>query len=221
MGEHEDERRALPFACAAACYKRPVLRFVAGFFAASFLWGGLLVANKLGIVELNLAPDEVEAEPIELAADEAPSDDPRGGKAKRRGKRRAGTGARQGRDPRYEGESSFGDELGGPEARNLNVAAGGGEEQLLGSEIERGFDEAMPRIRRCLILAASDEPVTGKIVFGVRISGSGRVEKVNLNGPSAITRSEAGGCLAQAARGIQFRSFNGPDMLVSFPLTLQ
>jgi hypothetical protein len=47
------------------------------------------------------------------------------------------------------------------------------------------------------------------------------VEKVNLNGPSAITRSEAGSCLAQAARGIQFRSFNGPDMLVSYPLTLQ
>ncbi len=183
----------------------------------------MLAANKLGYIEIDLEPDAVEAEPLEAAADEGASQEPSDGKRKRRGKRRAGSGTdgRQGRDSRYQGESSFGDDLGGPEARNLDVGAGGGEEQLLGSEIERGFDDAMPKIRRCLILAASDEPVTGKLVFGVRVAGSGRIERVNLNGPSAITRSEAGGCLTQAVRSIQFRSFNGPDMLVNYPLTLQ
>jgi hypothetical protein len=175
-----------------------------------------LVANKGGLITLELDPVVEEVEPVALAASEDPAEarDPK----KRRTKRRSGasTGGK-----RYEGESSVGDDLGGPEARSLDVNAAGGEEQLLGSEIERGFDSALPSIRRCLILAASDEPVTGKLVFGLRIAGSGRVEKVNLNGPSSVTKSEAGSCLTAAARGISFRSFNGPDMLVSYPLTLQ
>jgi hypothetical protein len=176
----------------------------------------VVVANKGGLITLELDPAVEEAEPVALAASEDPAveRDPK----KRRAKRRSGSA---GTTRRYEGESSVGDDLGGPEARNLEAANAGGEEQLLGSEIERGFDGAMPSIRRCLILAASDEPVTGKLVFGLRIGGSGRVEKVNLNGPSAVTKSEAGSCLTAAARGISFRSFNGPDMLVSYPLTLQ
>jgi len=194
-----------------------VPKFVAGFIVASLLWGGLLVAVKEGYVELDLAPPEEVIEPEALAESAEPDDSARDTKRKRRGKRKA----RRGGSQRYEGESSVGDDLGGPEARNLDVGAAGGEEQLLGSEVERGFDEAMPSIRRCLILVASDEPVTGKLIFGVRISGSGRIERVNLKGPSAITRSEAGSCLTSAARAIKFRTFNGPDMLVNFPLTLQ
>jgi hypothetical protein len=71
------------------------------------------------------------------------------------------------------------------------------------------------------MLAAGDEPVTGKIIFGLRISAAGSVTKVNLQGPSAITQGEAGDCLRKAAQGIHFRTFNGPDMLVHYPLTLQ
>lgn len=197
-----------------------MLRFVAGFVVASLLWGGLVVGVKQGFINLDLSPPEEDVELDVVAAADAPEDDARDPKKKRRGKRRTGSSDR-GDSRRYEGESSVGDDLGGPEARNLDVANAGGEEQLLGSEVERGFDQAMPSIRRCLILAASDEPVTGKIVFDVRIGGSGRIEKINLKGPSAITQSEAGGCLISAARGIQFRSFNGPTMAVSFPLTLQ
>jgi hypothetical protein len=178
----------------------------------------LLVGVKQGFINLDLSPPEEVAPPEPVAATDAPADDERDPKRKRRAKRKAGE---RGDSRRYEGESSVGDDLGGPEAKNLDVANAGGEEQLLGSEIERGFDGAMSSIRRCLILAASDEPVTGKLVFGVRIAGSGRIEKVSLKGPSAITQSEAGSCLTSAARGIQFRSFNGPDMLVNYPLTLQ
>lgn len=194
-------------------------RFVAGFVVASLLWIGLLVAVKQGFVNLDLSPPDDEVEPEVVAATDAPEDDARDPKKKRRVKRKA-SGDR-GDSRRYEGESSVGDDLGGPDTRNLDVANAGGEEQLQGSEIERGFDGAMSSIRRCLILAASDEPVTGKLIFGVRIAGSGRVEKVNLKGPSAITQSEAGSCLTAAARGIQFRSFNGPAMLVNYPLTLE
>lgn len=197
-----------------------MLRFVAGFVAASLLWGGLVVGVKQGFINLDLSPPEEDSAPELVAAADAPEEDARDPKKKRRGKRRAGSGER-GDSRRYEGESSVGDDLGGPEARNLDVANAGGEEQLQGSEIERGFDQAMPSIRRCLILAASDEPVTGKLIFGVRIGGNGRVEKVNLKGPSAITQSEAGSCLTSATRGIQFRTFNGPAMLVNYPLTLE
>jgi hypothetical protein len=62
--------------------------------------------------------------------------------------------------------------------------------------------------------------VSGKLVFGLRISGQSGVTRVNLEGPAAITRSEAGDCLRKAARSIRFRTFNGPDMLVRYPLTL-
>jgi hypothetical protein len=190
-----------------------VLRFLAGFLTGCLVWGGFLYAYKQGLVNLDLEP-EVEEEVVEA---EAELDEPKqsAGPKKRKGRRARG-GKR-----RYQGESQIGDDLGDPSMRNLHAATAGGEEQLLGSEIERGFDGAMSSIRRCLILAASDEPVTGKLIFGVRISGAGRVERVQLKGPSAITQSEAGGCLTQAARSIKFRSFDGPDMLVNYPLTLQ
>lgn len=191
-----------------------MLRFLAGFLTACVLWGGFLYAYKQGLVNVDLEPEV----PEEVAAVEPELDEPEqsAGTKKRKPRR-----ARGGKKPRYQGESQIGDDLGDPSIRDLNAATAGGEEQLLGSEIERGFDSAMSGIRRCLILAASDEPVTGKLIFGLRISGAGRVERVQLKGPSAITQSEAGGCLTQAARSIKFRSFDGPDMLVNYPLTLQ
>lgn len=187
------------------------MRFVAGFLVASLLWGGFIYAYSQGFININLEPDHEEeivaAEPVE----DAPADDTRKKKRKKRTKKKK----------RYSGESLTGDDLGGPDARHMDPTAGGGEEQLLGHEIEQGFDSVMPKLRRCLILAADDEPVTGRLVFGVRVAGSGKVTKVNLRGPSAITKTEAGSCLRQAAKGIRFRSFDGPDMLVKFPMTLE
>jgi hypothetical protein len=197
-----------------------VLRFLAGFLAASVLWGGFLLAYSRGLININLEPS---AKEDAAEADDTGSEDPSttGGKATGR-KKKAAHGQRSARkDHKYTGEATTGDDLGGPEAHNLEAANAGGEEQLQGHEIEQGFDGVFPQVKRCLILAAGDEPLSGKIVFGLRISGHGGVTKVNLQGPSAITRSEAGDCLRKAAQGIHFRSFNGPDMLVHFPLTLQ
>jgi len=174
------------------------------------MWGGFLYAYTQGLINIDLEPpgEEVAQGPLE-AAPEAEDD---ATKARKKGVKRK-------RKPRP-GDSLVGDDLGGPDSRNLDMEGGGGEAQLLGHEIEQGFDGAMPRIRRCLILAAGDEPVTGKLTFGLRIAGSGKVTKVNLRGPNMVTQSEAGECLRSAASGIKFRSFDGPDMLVSFPLTL-
>jgi hypothetical protein len=168
-------------------------------------------------MDINLDP---QAEPVadDSAPEEADANDKDPTARKKRARAR-GSSAPKAR--RYTGDSTSGDDLGGPDARNMDPTKAGGEEQLLGGEIEKGFDSVFPQVRRCLMLAAGDEPVTGKIVFGLRISGAGRVTKVNLQGPSAITQTEAGGCLRNAAQGIHFRTFNGPDMLVHYPLTLQ
>jgi hypothetical protein len=194
-----------------------VPRFLAGFLSASLVWSGLVFAYSRGIIDIDLEPNDAPGVPdagVEAVDEETPQ----------RSKRRRGGRARSGgtrKERRYAGEAMTGDDLGGPETRHLEAARAGGEEQLLGSEIEQGFDSVFPQIRRCLMLAAGDEPVSGKLVFGLRVSGQGGVTKVNLQGPADITRSEAGDCLRKAARAIRFRTFNGPDMLVHYPITLQ
>jgi hypothetical protein len=185
------------------------------------VWGGVIAAQAFGLININLEPEGA-AEPIETAAETAPEDSPDPKKRKRSGRKRSAADRDNGSsDRRYSGDALSGDDLGDPQLRNLQADQAGGEEQLLGSEIERGFDGVFPQVKRCLMLAAGDEPVSGKLVFGLRITGQGSVSAVNLAGPAAITRSEAGDCLRKAARGIRFRSFNGPDMLVHYPLTLQ
>jgi len=47
------------------------------------------------------------------------------------------------------------------------------------------------------------------------------VARVNLQGPAAVTGGECGDCLRTAARNAQFPSFDGPDMVVHYPLTLE
>ena len=181
------------------------------------VWGGLLYAHATGLVDLGISPPQDEGAASDPAAEA--EQDP---KAPIGRKRRIPRLARKGdRKPRYSGDSTTGDDLGGPETRNLEAASAGGEEQLLGTEIERGFDSVFPQIRRCLMLAAGEDEVSGKLVFGLRIEGAAGVTRVNLAGPSAITAGEAGDCLRKAARSIQFRRFNGPDMLVHYPVTLQ
>jgi hypothetical protein len=194
-----------------------VLRFLAGFLAASLLWGGFLLAYSRGLINIDLEPSAKDDAAGGAVGDSTETEAEAPGRKKRSGHARRAAPKQR----RYSGESTSGDDLGGPEARNLEAAKAGGEEQLTGHEIEQGFDGVFSQVKRCLILAAGDEPVSGKIVFGLRIAGHGGVTKVNLQGPSAITQSEAGDCLRKAAMGIRFRSFNGPDMLVHFPLTLQ
>jgi hypothetical protein len=197
-----------------------VPRFLAGFLTASLLWGGLLFAQARGIIHINLEPDEPIAS-VETEPQDSPDDSPDPQRRKRSGRKRA-PGDRDNKEQRrFSGDALSGDDLGDPELRNLNADQAGGEEQLLGSEIERGFDGVFPQVKRCLMLAAGDEPVSGKLVFGLRITGQGGVAAVNLAGPAAVTRSEAGDCLRKTAKSIRFRSFNGPDMLVHYPLTLQ
>ena len=191
-------------------------RFLAGFGVASVLWGALLFSYKQGWIDISLEPEAPPADEAGVA--DAPADDAKGAPARARKKRAA---APKKTRPAASGDSLTGDDLGENDPKNLNVGSAGGEEQLRGTEIEKGFDSVFGQVRRCLILAAGDEPVRGKVTFGLRISGEGKVTAVNLNGPSSVTQGDCGACLRKAASGIRFRTFNGPDMVVHYPLTLE
>jgi hypothetical protein len=194
-----------------------VLKFLAGFALASALWGGFLVAYKQGWIDISLEPEAPQDE-VESNADAADSADP----AKReRARRKRSSSASKPRRVAPSGDSTTGDDLRENEARNVNMGSGGGEQQLRGTEIEQGFDGVFAQVRRCLILAAGEEPAHGKLVFGLRISGEGKVTAVNLSGPSSVSQGEAGACLRKAASSMHFRSFNGPDMVVHYPLNLE
>lgn len=202
-----------------------VSRFLAGFAAATLLWAGALAGLHLGLGWGPPVDEEIalEDEPIEIAAEEPEEPTTR---RRRRGGRR---GARRGADgvaastessvPR--GEATTGDDLGEGELRMIDGEGQGGEQQLTGGQIDAGFDGSMNRIRRCFILAAGDEPVRGRLVFGMRIAANGRATAVNLSGPAAVTTGDSGDCLRTAARSIQFPSFDGPEMVVRYPITLE
>jgi len=192
-----------------------VLKFVAGFVLASALWGAFLVAYKQGWIDISLEPEAPQDDAAGPAAGDGPDEPDKPG----RPRRKRASSAKRSHGPT--GDALTGDDLRENEARNVNMGSGGGEEQLRGTEIEQGFDGVFSQVRRCLILAASDEPARGKLVFGLRISGDGKVAAVNLSGPASVAQGEAGACLRKAATGIHFRSFNGPDMVVHYPLNLE
>lgn len=183
---------------------------------ASLVWGaGLLAARGRGVLPAGWCA--ADSEPIEPAsAPEASAK--RDADPRRRHRTPRGNSTRP--SPRATGEATHGDDLGLGEARDLDLERAGGEEQLLDREIEQAFNQNFAQVRRCLVLVDSDQPVRGTLTFGLRIAGQKGVTRVNLNGPSAVTSGEAGDCLRKAARGIRLRTFDGPDMVVHYPLVL-
>jgi hypothetical protein len=198
-----------------------VLRFLAGFGVASLLWGGFVYGYHRGWIDISLAPEAPPQADEPASADATGDSTPKSDRSRRKRSGGGGSGTRKPRSAGMTGDSQSGDDLGENDTRNMDMNSAGGEEQLTGLEIEKGFDSVFPQVRRCLILAASDEPVHGKVTFGLRVSGQGKIGAVNLSGPSSVTQGEAGACLRKAASAIRFRTFKGPDMVVHYPLTLE
>jgi hypothetical protein len=199
-----------------------VTRFLAGFALGSILWGGL---GAYLIFAEGYGPPTAEApEVTEVAAVDVPAESEEDEATPRRRRRRGGSGttdAPSSSERLPTGDATTGDDLGEGELRIIDGAGTGGEEQLTGAEIDHAFDGAMPRVRRCFILAAAEAEVTGRLTFGLRIAGTGRVSAVNLAGPAVLTTGECGECLRDTARAIQFPSFDGPEMVVRYPITLE
>lgn len=191
------------------------MRFFAGFLSASVLWSGVFYAYSTGL----FGPKEE----ADLGAGQAAvaAAEPETGLSDKKGRRRRGRGPRgqaQGARRGDQGTDSVGDDIGWDDGQELDMA--GGEQQLTGTQIEAGFDSAMQRIRRCLILVPSDGEIAGQLTFGMRVASDGKPKAVNLTGPSIVTGGESGDCLRTAAQGIRFASFDGPDAVFKFPVTL-
>ncbi len=198
-------------------------RFLAGFAVGSILWGG--IGAYLIVREGYGPPPAEEPEVLELTlsepeASEAEEASPR--RRRRHGRGGSSTGEPSGSAARLPtGDATTGDDLGEGQLRIIDGAGSGGEEQLTGAEIDHAFDGAMPRVRRCFILAAAEAEVRGRLTFGLRIAGTGHVSAVNLAGPAVLTTGECGDCLRATARAIQFPGFDGPEMVVRYPITLE
>jgi hypothetical protein len=196
-----------------------VSRFWAGFAVATVLW---VAATGYLYYVLGYGPPEeipvaVNEEPAERQAPAPEEDAP----ARRRHRRRRGA-ARADRGSTPMGNATTGGDLGDDEEmRTIDMGGAAGEQQLTGAQIEAGFDTAMGGIRRCLVLMAGESDVRGRVTFGLRVEGSGRVSRVSLSGPRAATTGEAGECLQRTARQIRFDSFDGPEMVIRYPLTLE
>ncbi|MBX3270062.1 MAG: hypothetical protein KF729_07355 [Sandaracinaceae bacterium] len=196
-------------------------RFWAGFAVASVLWAGAGVALyvTVGIGEPEPAPLAAAPapEPAEVEEDtDEPSERRRG---RRRGRARAGEPRSAAATPTGSGER--GDDLGDDEARRVDMSASGGEQQLRPAQIDAGFGASMGAVRRCLVLIPGDAQVRGRVTFGLRIAGTGRVTRAHLSGPRAVTTGECGECLERVARGMRFDTFDGPEMIVRYPLDLE
>ena len=192
-------------------------RFLAGFGLATALWGGVLLAVFQGWIALpSEEPEVVEAPPPEEP--EVAEEEPTSSMRRRRPRRRADGAEELARTPT--GEATTGDDLGENDPRGLDVEGAGGEEQLRSSEIEEGIDRVFPRIRRCLVLVPGDGDASGRLTLKMRIAGSGRVTRVQLRGPAAVTTGEPGDCIQTAVRSMQLRTFDGPDMFVDYPIDL-
>ncbi len=201
-------------------YTSRVARFWSGFAVASVLWVGAAAGLHFGLGYGPPPAEEpvlAEAEPV--VEEPVPDEEPAPRRRRRRG-RRGGAAARRGRTPT--GEATTGDDdLGEGDMRTVDMEGGGGEQQLRPHQIEATFDAGMGRIRRCLVLIEGDDPVRGRLTFGLRIRSDGSVERVRLSGPRAATTGEAGTCLRSAARALRFDSFDGPPTIVNYPLTLE
>ncbi len=201
-------------------------RFLSGFALASLVWGGL---GAYLVIEAGYGPPPEESDDVvEVAAADAPVEDSTGTARSRRPRRRGSRGASAAtpddgmsvaRAPT--GDAITGDDLDLGDLRVIDGAGSGGEEQLTGAEIDHAFDGAMPRIRRCFILAAGDREITGTLTFGLRIGGDGHVHAANLSGPAVLTTGDCGECLRTTARGMQFPTFDGPEMVARYPVTLE
>jgi hypothetical protein len=193
--------------------RRTVSRFWAGFGVASLLWGALVVYLWLAA---GLATEETVPVPVAPSEPAAPglvpADDARRARMSKRARPRT--------EATPEGFASSGD-LGEDELRVIDGEGQGGERQLSPAQIEAGFDSAMGRIRRCLVLMAGGDPVRGTVTFALRVAPSGQVRAVQLHGPAAASTGEAGECLRGSARSIRFDSFDGPEMVVRYPLHLE
>lgn len=198
-------------------------KFILGFVTASVIWGAALLAQATGLLDFGGNSETADFLSTDTASDTVAGSGDQTKAVKKRIKRR---GQKRGEfmkksGVRYEtGVGHIGDDLGMPGARELSMGAGG-EDQLSSAEIDAGIDRVFNGIQRCLILVPNEAPAVGKVVVGMKISPSGAVNGVDLSGPNIIIKGDSGSCIRRAVKSIRFRSFNGPEMFVHYPIVFE
>jgi hypothetical protein len=145
------------------------------------------------------------------------------GRRRRPGRRGAGTGGDdeaatpEERTPDWNGS----DDLDLP-PQEIDVEHGG-ERQLSNTVIESTMGKSFGSIRRCIMLAQSDRetPVRGRMKIGMRIRSTGEVGAVKVSPPGPLASSELGPCVRNVVGRIRFPRFDGRDMVVTYPVTLE
>ncbi len=195
-------------------------QFIAGFLVASLIWVGVLcVMEREALFGVVSASDQSTPDGGLYPETETESAKKKGKKKGRRGRKRPG--AKPGGGSSVDGHAQSGEDVGSPGSGSLDLGGSGKEEQLKEAEIDRGIDRVFKGIERCLVLVPAEASASGRVVVGMRISGSGQVTKVNLKGPGPLVTGEAGGCIRRAVKSITYRTFDGPDMVVNYPITFE
>ncbi|MBI2893254.1 MAG: hypothetical protein HYY06_06850 [Deltaproteobacteria bacterium] len=98
----------------------------------------------------------------------------------------------------------------------------GGERQLSNTTIEATMGRSFGAIRRCILVAQADreDPVHGRMSIGLRIRPTGEVGAVTVRPPPALATSDLGPCVRGVVSRIRFPSFDGREMAVAYPVTL-
>jgi hypothetical protein len=196
--------------------------FIGGFLTATLLWGAAAAAFALGLLDGLIGEPAPEAPPDAgvVAAAEPDAGPATTAKRRRRGRRPRNQVLADG--PRGSGPViESGDDLGVEGPRELDLGGAGGEARLSPAQIESAFDRAMPGIRRCLLMLEPDQEGTGRVTFGLRVTGAGRVSAAQLVGPQALTSGDVGSCLRRVSRAMVFPAFDGPEMVLRYPVTFE
>ena len=197
--------------------------FLFGFVLASLLWGAAGLVYFSGVLDPP-AEEEVAVAEIDAGiavASEAQQKRGRRAKRRRRGKRRGGKKSWQAKNRGQQGEMETGDDLDDVDPRELDLGGDVREEQLSSAQIDSSMGRAMPGVRRCLLHLPPDSQAGGRVVFGIRIKSTGRTGAVRLSGPSPLVSGKVGKCLRRTVRAVSFPGFDGPDMVVSYPITFE
>lgn len=198
--------------------------FLAGFLTASILWVAIASAYAHGLLDglLGRPGPAASSDAGPAVAAGEPDAAPAAPAKRRRGRKRPQAARDLADGPRGSGPVvQSGDDLSEPSSREVDMGGAGSEAQLSPAQIESAFDRAMPGIERCLLLLEADQEGTGQVTFGLRVTGAGRVSAAQLVGPRALTQGETGTCLRRVARSMAFPSFDGPEMVVRYPVTFE
>lgn len=198
--------------------------FVAGFVVASLLWATLAVVYLMGVLDPLLLPELEMAEASDAGVDAAPAVDggparPRRRRWRRSRRRRARRQRRERRRARADERMETGDDLEAAGPRELDMESAGAEARLSPGQIDSAFGRSMPAIRRCLLLLETEASGRGRVVFSMRVAGSGQPTAVRLSGPRSLVSGAVGGCLRRTGRGIRFPAFDGTETTFSYPIT--